>query len=249
MPRAASTSKEKEKKSASPKPRARTAAKKKTVTRVSTKASPARAKAPASESRAKTRRRTIRRAAPEVADVQETASPEEAVVADRARKAPTKFAATAKQKKARQLQIVVVAGLMAIGVGASAAVGFTDSGQINVAQTIQERNERMANMIDVGGPVTVVPAPQNIGNPELPDGGLIGLQPAGPKPSIPKTAKELAAAAATSNATSSAPSADATSATTTASSSLPVVDNIITHSATTTVEAASSSSASVSDAG
>jgi hypothetical protein len=56
----------------------------------------------------------------------------------RNRKAPTKFAAQTKQQKTKRVQYAVVVTLLVVGIGASAAVGVTDAGRIDVAQTIQD---------------------------------------------------------------------------------------------------------------
>ncbi len=108
------------------------------------------------------------------------------------RKAPTEFADQVARKKATCTQAVVIGVLLSLGVGASAAVGFTDSaaGQIHVAKTISDRTEPMANMVDVDGPTIVAPR-RNSNN--APDGGFIGVRPIDP-PAL-KTAANLAAEA------------------------------------------------------
>lgn len=250
MPRAASTT-SKDKKVAVKKPRAKAPVKKTTTKRATTKKStPTRAKSTAAKTPRKqpvpkTTKEEVIETESVIETVEESAEP--AVKPSKKRKAPTAFESTAKTKKARQVQIAVVAALMTIGIGASAAVGFTDAGQINVAQTIQDRNNRMANMVDVDGPTVVAPAPINAGTPGVPDGGLIGLQPA---PAL-KTPQELAANVA-GTSTSTASSTDSVVASSTATSSemenevaadrdgRPQVDNVVTHSATTSVEASSS---------
>jgi len=102
------------------------------------------------------------------------------------RKAPTTFAAQAAKRKNTQTQFIVVGVLLAIGIGSSAIVGLTDDGQIDVTQTINDRNARMANMVDVDGPTVVAPR-ENVNN--APDGGFIGVQTT--PMSVPKTAAEL----------------------------------------------------------
>jgi len=121
------------------------------------------------------------------------------------RKAPTEFADQVARKKATRTQAVVIGVLLSIGVGASAAVGFTDSeaGQINVAQTISDRTERMANMVDVDGPTVVAPR-QNSNN--APDGGFLGVRPIDPP--TPPTAAELEAIATASSSAQTATTTD-----------------------------------------
>jgi hypothetical protein len=58
-----------------------------------------------------------------------------------------------------------------IGVGASAGVGFTDKGGINVNEVIENRNERIRR-----GEIQDVIVPVQNTNP-APDGGLIQLSP------------------------------------------------------------------------
>jgi len=188
--------------------------------------------------------------ADDVVMLQDTEIKQEAdkVTATHSRKAPTTFADQAKQIKTKRIQYAVVTFLLVVGIGASAAVGVTDAGRIDVARTIQERNERMATMVDVDAPVTAVAAPAvNTGRAGEPDGGLIGLQPVVTTPATPMTAAELAAAAAVvaSATTTAIDTATTTAETATQSESLsdvplPEVDGVITHSATTTVIASSS---------
>jgi len=151
------------------------------------------------------------------------------------RKAPTKFAAKQAGQKSRRNQYVVIGLLLAIGIGSSAAVGMsdTDAGQINVAQTIKERNERMANLVDVDGPTFVAPTPtpsQQI------DGGLTGLRAA--DPSATPVVPPAPLAGATSTASSTVASSTATSTAATASGQTEsAADQFATDTATTTVEA------------
>jgi len=150
------------------------------------------------------------------------------------RKAPTKFAETQAAQRSKRNQYVVFGLLIMIGIGASAAVGLSDNeaGQINVAQTIKDRNERMANLVDVNGPTVVVPIPS-----QQPDGGLIGLRPADPTPApviATSTATTTSAATATSTATSTDSSAVSDNDSTVAES---LSDMSATDTATTTVDA------------
>lgn len=59
------------------------------------------------------------------------------------RKAPTTFAVHQGQLKNRRKQILIASTILLIGVGASAGVGLTGEGRIDVQQTIEERNERL----------------------------------------------------------------------------------------------------------
>ena len=83
------------------------------------------------------------------------------------RKAPTPLKARQTAIKTLRRQLIVVALLMCVGVGASAAVGRTDRGQIDVSRVISERNDRVTRGEEQG---EVVPAQAT---PLLPDGGLV----------------------------------------------------------------------------
>lgn len=63
----------------------------------------------------------------------------------RARKAPTGILADKEIKKGKRKQKIIVGLLLVISIGASAAVGLSDDGQINVTKTIEDRNERIRN--------------------------------------------------------------------------------------------------------
>ena len=90
------------------------------------------------------------------------------------RKAPTPIAEEKTDKKKSRRQMIVIAAMIIVGVGASAAVGFTDKGQIDVQGTIAWRNEEARS---TGNEGAIVPE-QN--SPQLPDGGLIGMGIGGP---------------------------------------------------------------------
>jgi hypothetical protein len=90
------------------------------------------------------------------------------------RKAPTPLADKKTAIKTLRRQIVVIALLLCIGIGASAAIGRTDQGQIDVSKVITERNDRISRGEEQGEIVSAQP------NSTLPDGGLIGLGVNGP---------------------------------------------------------------------
>lgn len=110
------------------------------------------------------------------------------------RKAPTPIAEKKAATKTQRRQIIVVAAMMIIGVGASAVIGYTDKGSINVEQTISNRNDQITNG-EIQGEILSV---QN--TPQLPDGGLIGLGLDGPETT----------SSTTSNTGSSTPAASST---------------------------------------
>ncbi|MBP9842690.1 MAG: hypothetical protein KBC62_01675 [Candidatus Pacebacteria bacterium] len=90
------------------------------------------------------------------------------------RKAPTPIADDKVVKKKSRKQFIVIAAMIIIGVGASAAVGMTDKGRIDVDGIIAWRNEEARSSGNTGAIVSE----QN--TPQLPDGGLIGLGVGGP---------------------------------------------------------------------
>lgn len=110
------------------------------------------------------------------------------------RKAPTPIAAERAATKTSRRQAIVVGVLMIIGVGASAAIGLTDKGSINVENTIAERNARISSG-EIQGEILEV---QN--TPQLPDGGLMGLGIGGPETNA---SSSQPAAASSSEATAS----------------------------------------------
>lgn len=100
----------------------------------------------------------------------------EAVVETTKRKAPTILISKGTTKSPARKQVFIVATLLIIGVGSSAAIGFTDPGQIDVVKTITERNEQAKNS-DTPNPI-MVPVQSTT---QEPDGGLVGLGIGGPE--------------------------------------------------------------------
>ena len=113
-----------------------------------------------------------------------------------ARKAPTPIAADRAITRSTRRQAIVVGLLIFVGVGASAAVGYTDKGGINVEQAIAARNERI-NKGEIQGEILQV---QN--TPQVADGGLMGLGIGGPENSAIST---QATTASSTEATSTQP--------------------------------------------
>lgn len=103
------------------------------------------------------------------------------------RKAPTSISAERATKKNGRRQLIVVAVLLVLGVGSSAAVGFTDKGGIDINQLIAERNRKIES-----GELheSIIPV-QNTN--QAPDGGLIPLGDA--------AAPQVSGAASTTDAT------------------------------------------------
>ncbi len=113
-----------------------------------------------------------------------------------ARKAPTPIAAERAKVKRSRKNATVVAVLLLLGVGSSAAVGFTDKGQIDVAQTIAQRNEaaRAAGQPEITIPVQTTPEP---------NGGLTGVGdiPSNAQPVSTTTAATASSTDATASST------------------------------------------------
>jgi hypothetical protein len=59
------------------------------------------------------------------------------------RKAPTNIGLDYIQKQTRKKQTLIIATILFLGLVSSAGVGLTDEGQINIQQTIEERNEKI----------------------------------------------------------------------------------------------------------
>ena len=108
------------------------------------------------------------------------------------RKAPTPIAAERAKTKRGRKNITVVAILLLLGVGSSAAVGFTDKGQINVDQTIAQRNQEARA---AGQPEITIPVQTS-----EPNGGLVGL---GDDPALQQQASSTPPTASSTEATAS----------------------------------------------
>lgn len=155
-------------------------------------------------------------------------------VTDEKRKAPTPLAASKVSAARRKKVLMVAIGVLVVGVGASAAVGLTDSGQIDVQQTIEARNERVrsntATEDDLIGGTVNVPVQSTS---QKPDGGLRGLGTGGasPKPA-PKPEPT-----ATSTATSSEAVATSTNAVVTSSEAVSTEESRVSSAETSVGEA------------
>lgn len=114
------------------------------------------------------------------------------------RKSPTPIASKKAKSKAKQKQSIVIGAILLIGVIASAGVGFTDDGAIDVNEAIEARNERMRSgqLSDSDTKRVIVPV-QNTEANKLPDGGLVGLGVGAEKPA-PKPEPEVSTSTATS---------------------------------------------------
>lgn len=137
-------------------------------------------------------------------------------VADR--KAPTSFASAKASRSLHKRRLKVVITVLIVGVGASAAVGLTDVGQIDVQKTIEARNERIRNnqADERDLMVSQVEVPVQNTNVGKADGGLVG-RGVGTVPALPKAVP--ASTTATSTATSTDATASSTSPTDQAASS------------------------------
>lgn len=111
------------------------------------------------------------------------------------RRAPTKIASGKASKKTKRKQVAIVIVLILVGVGASAMVGITDPGAIDVNTTIEARNDRMRDSGQDSSQVVSVPVQNTTGQA---DGGLIGLG-IGSQPVAPTPASELATSSATTS--------------------------------------------------
>lgn len=139
------------------------------------------------------------------------------------RKAPTKIAETKVIALHKRKQIIVTCSVLLFGIFASAMIGFTDDGQIDVQKTIEERNERIrnnqANNDDLISGMVEVPV-QNTSVKA--DGGLIG-RGVGSAPVVPPVPEMELATSSLDVATSS----DTTSTTTESVSTEEIVEEEI----------------------
>lgn len=136
------------------------------------------------------------------------------------RKAPTVFASEKNKQKQRQTQFVVIAVILIMGVGASAVVGYTDKGQIDVAQVIEEQNQkvRTGNTDGSDAQAGLVEIPVQNTN-KAANGGLVGLGTGGSKPKPPVDTSTSTASSTQNTASSTEAMASSTSVTTESASS------------------------------
>ena len=179
------------------------------------------------------RKRTVRKSAPrkKAAPRRSVSAPAPRVetpepVSTGERRAPTGLGTSRLVRRQKNKHKMVVAAIMIFGVGASAVVGYTDQGQIDVEAAAEARNERIrenrANEDDVLTSTIEVPVQNQ--NKQKADGGLRGL---GSTETKPKPAP--APPVATSTATSSDSIASSTDAT---ASSTVVIEDTVTASST-----------------
>ena len=186
-------------------PAKKTPTKKTTVKEAATKAPKKRtaAKAKKASVAKKTAPKTL---APEVTTEEDMTSEKDTATSVQ-RKAPTAFAARARATLKKRRQFIVVGMLLLLGVGSSAAVGFTDTGRIDINQIIAERNARInanaGTADDLAAGSKTIPV-QNTSS--APDGGLIGLMPS---PTVPKKPASTTASTTLALATTTASSSDA----------------------------------------
>jgi hypothetical protein len=144
------------------------------------------------------------------------------------RKAPTVFASEKNKQKQLQKQFIIIGVILFLGVGTSAVVGYSDKGQINVAQVVEDRNQRVktgaTDESDTATELVAVPV-QNTNKSA--NGGLVGLGTGGAKPKP-----------STDTATSTASSTDITASSTKAVASS---TNPAAESASSTEESADDS--------
>jgi len=126
---------------------------------------------------------------------------------DSSRKAPTSIAGERAKTKRGRKNVTVVAILLLLGISSSAAVGFTDKGQIDVAQTIAKRNEdaRAAGQPEITIPVQTTAEP---------NGGLTGVGDL-PSTQSQQATTEAAASSTEANASSTEEAASEEAASTT----------------------------------
>lgn len=127
------------------------------------------------------------------------------------RKAPTSIRKEQFDRQQRKRQMITIGVIMFVGIGASAAVGFTDKGVININQTIEERNERIRTNTtderDVNTSLVEVPV-QSAADGGKSAGGFVGMGAAAEAPA-PK--EEPVASASTTDQTASSTETIATS--------------------------------------
>ncbi|MCA9356785.1 hypothetical protein H6784_04770 [Candidatus Nomurabacteria bacterium] len=119
------------------------------------------------------------------------------------RKAPTPIRSEQRNRQLRKKQIIIVASIILVGIGVSAAVGLSDPGQINVSQTVEARNERIRtnNTDERDENTSLVEVPvQNTSNAGKSLSGFVGIGSA--KPDASKIEEKETASTTASTASS-----------------------------------------------
>lgn len=123
------------------------------------------------------------------------------------RKAPLRTSPKETGKRTVSKKPFVMLAVMLVAFGASAFIGFSDNGQIDISSVIEERNQKVASGQtegDAPSPDTsaVIPV-QNTAPPSVPNGGLrgrgVGTAKAAPPPPV---VESVSSTTATSTATS-----------------------------------------------
>ncbi len=153
------------------------------------------------------RRRAVRKNV-SASKVEEVVVPRESIPepSEVRRKAPTELRERSHSKNKRRNQLIITLGIFIVGVGASAAVGFTDRGVIDVNKVVEERNERIRAGGGNAETGTEIISVQNQDKAREADGGL--------RPADPSTIEPPPAPIASTTATSTATSTDANASST-----------------------------------
>ena len=121
------------------------------------------------------RKRVVRRTVS--ADTTSSGVTKREPVVEAQRKAPSRISVNKKPKKSYK-KVMIVVGILLIGFAASAYIGNSDSGQINIASVIDERNKQIASgnaasENSPSGSTATIPV-QSTAPPTVPNGGLRG---------------------------------------------------------------------------
>ena len=95
------------------------------------------------------------------------------------RKSPTPLSDEATFARQLKRQRIILASIVFVGVAASAGVGFTDEGTVDIEARIEARNERIRNNTPteqdlIGGVEPITTATANSARPVEADGGMTG---------------------------------------------------------------------------
>ena len=144
-------------------------------------------------------RKPVRKVEEDTSSAEPRAAPE--------RKAPTTLQSKRQATRRRRLQWVVVFLVMAVGVASSAAIGYTDEGQIDVEATIEARNERIRNNVPNENDIIVTSIEVPVQNTPVIDGVIPnppkGLGIGGPETPPPPPEPATTTATTTDGAASS----------------------------------------------
>lgn len=117
------------------------------------------------------------------------------------RKAPTQLRTETSERsqsvRRSRVRTYVPIGVLVLGFGAAALIGYSDAGQINISEVVSDRNAQIVKTANENGTPSeqiIIPVQNNVST--APDGGLISSgavpPPPPPAPEVASTTEEAA---------------------------------------------------------